>query len=316
MGMSLPVQPMLAEKVTLRGEPGREWQTGRWMFEQKLDGHRAIAVIDNGVAVLWSRTGNAMRVAEVEEELKAVAFDGMTFDGELVWREEGRESRQRLANAGSASAEDRRRCLKYVVFDVLRLHESTLRQPWLHRRGLLDALDLPAYTASSSGTLQAVVASPDVVTYWQYVEVLGLEGLIAKPAGSLYVPGERGTWKKLKRLVREKFVIVGWTAGTGGREGTIGALVLAEQQDDGEYRYAGKVGTGFTGRTLADLMSEFEPLTAERGPFEKGQAVRARQHIGAKRVTWLKPSLVAEVEFSERSEDGTPIFPSFKGLVW
>jgi bifunctional non-homologous end joining protein LigD len=107
-------------------------------------------------------------------------------------------------------------------------------------------------------------------------------------------------------VTEQSFVIGGYTAGEGGRSGHLGALTVGVHDDDGELRYSGKVGTGFTESTLALLRRELEPLRAEESPFSGRQPPKG--------TVFVEPSLVADVEFREWTRSATLRAPSFKGL--
>ena len=132
----------------------------------------------------------------------------------------------------------------------------------------------------------------------------GLEGVIAKRADSPYRSSRSRDWLKLKCHAEQELVIGGFTAPKGSRT-DFGALLVGHY-DDGDLRYAGKVGTGFTRATLHDLAERLEPLRRDESPF--ADEVRER---GA---TWVEPRLVAQVGFSEWTRDGRLRHPRFLGL--
>ena len=134
---------------------------------------------------------------------------------------------------------------------------------------------------------------------------LGLEGIILKDESSRYEAGARSrAWLKVKLRNEEEFVIGGYTA-PGGARNHFGALLVGAWDGD-RLRYAGKVGTGFTERTLADLMRRFRPLVRATSRF--ADRVRERD------ATWLEPVLVAQLAFTERTQDGKLRHPAFLGL--
>ena len=136
---------------------------------------------------------------------------------------------------------------------------------------------------------------------------LGLEGIISKRRDARYEPGRGKSWLKVKCLKRQEFVIGGYTDPEGSREG-IGALLLGVYDEQGELVFAGKVGTGFTAKTLKDLERRLAPLARPTSPF-------ARARIpGVTRAHWVEPKLVAEVAFTEWTSDGRLRHPSFQGL--
>ena len=135
----------------------------------------------------------------------------------------------------------------------------------------------------------------------------GLEGIVAKRLGSQYEAGKRsGSWLKIKNQMRQEFVISGWVADEGTRTGKVGALVLGFY-DGEDFVSAGKVGTGFTNVTLAELGRLLQPLARDTSPFTAGAV--------PKTALFVEPHLVCEVEFMEwTSATGQLRHPSFKGL--
>jgi bifunctional non-homologous end joining protein LigD len=190
----------------------------------------------------------------------------------------------------------------YVIFDVLYMDgHATLPLPYEQRRELLEALELegPAWRVPSyhRGEGTALLAA---------TRDLGIEGVVAKRLDSPYVPGQRGSaWVKVKNVCEQDVVIGGWTPGEGGRASTLGALAVGVYAD-GKLSYAGKVGTGFTEKTLALVQRELEPLRREGSPFEGRQPPKG--------TVFVEPKLVARVELREWTRTGTMRAPSFKGL--
>jgi bifunctional non-homologous end joining protein LigD len=134
----------------------------------------------------------------------------------------------------------------------------------------------------------------------------GLEGLVMKRLDSAYAPGKRtGEWLKVKNVSRQEFVIGGWLPGQGRRQGLLGSLLIG-YYEDGELRYAGKVGTGFSDRDLAELSKRLQPLRREKNPFASGR--------GPRTAVYVEPTLVAEIEFRELTGDRQVRHGSFKGL--
>ena len=135
----------------------------------------------------------------------------------------------------------------------------------------------------------------------------GLEGIIAKRLDSSYEPGRRtGAWIKLKHTTRQELVIGGWIPGEGRRAERIGALLMG-YYEDGSFRYAGRVGTGFTEATLGTLAERLRPLVRDTNPFTHPPKL-PRESV------FVEPRLVAEIEFTEWTDDGVMRAPSFKGL--
>jgi bifunctional non-homologous end joining protein LigD len=129
--------------------------------------------------------------------------------------------------------------------------------------------------------------------------------VIAKRAASTYTSGRSREWLKLKCGMRQELVIGGFTDPTGSRS-MFGALLVGHYQD-GALHYAGKVGTGFDARTLADLGARLRALEIAESPFAHGDPP-------ARGVHWVRPDLVAEVSFAEWTRDGRLRHPVFQGL--
>src|SRR6185436_12691945 len=136
-----------------------------------------------------------------------------------------------------------------------------------------------------------------------------LEGIISKKLGKPYAAGRGLDWIKVKCSLQEEFVIGGFTRPSGSRT-HFGALLLGYYDDAGELNYAGRVGTGFTDRTLSTLHAKFKSITQPKSPFKNLSGTTGQ----ARGVTWLKPSLVAQVEFSNWTDERQLRHPSFQGL--
>ena len=301
--------PMLAQAGTLPPE-----QT-RWSFEVKWDGVRALAYVKPGRLRLQSRTGNDMTEAypELRGMLSQTGMRELILDGEIVAFDAGGKPSfarlQRRMHVSSPSAV--RRLVKdvpvvYSIFDLLYLDgHSLMGAPLEERRARLEELGLgggawrvpAAFAGTGTALLEATAAQ-------------GLEGVIAKRLGGPYEPGRRsGSWLKIKHRLRQELVIGGWIPGTGRRQERIGALLLG-YHEDGELRYAGRVGTGFTEATLEELARRLTELRRTTSPFNAGgSGVRFPRE-----AVFVEPCLVAEIEAVEWTADGVLRAPSFKGL--
>jgi bifunctional non-homologous end joining protein LigD len=136
----------------------------------------------------------------------------------------------------------------------------------------------------------------------------GGEGIVSKRADSPYVSGRGKAWLKCKCRQGQEFVIGGYTDPDGSRPG-FGALLLGYYRPDGKLAYAGRVGTGFSDQTLRDLRRRMARLERRDSPFH--DFLRGR---GLRGVHWLKPELVAQVEFSNWTKDGLVRQAVFQGL--
>jgi bifunctional non-homologous end joining protein LigD len=297
--------PMLAHSGPLpRNEAG-------YGFEVKWDGIRTVLFCDHGHLSLQGRNFSDFtpRYPEVRSLARELGAHRIVLDGEVVaFDEEGRPSFERLQGrmhlASDAAVKRRMRDtpVTYIAFDLLYLDgHSTLTLSYEDRRELLERLELegpawrtPAYHRGEGSALLAATRN------------LGIEGIVAKRLDSTYEPGRRASgWVKVKNVNEQDVVIGGWTPGEGGRSATLGAIA-AGVYEDGNLRYAGKVGTGFTERTLALLQRELEPLGRDDSPFEGRQPPKGTRFV--------EPRLVARVELREWTRTGTMRAPSFKGL--
>jgi bifunctional non-homologous end joining protein LigD len=308
-----PPQPMLA---TPAKEP---FDDDRWAFEPKLDGVRAIGYCDEATRLV-SRNGADITVAYPELQRvheRLVALDAV-LDGEIVAMEEGRPSFERLQsrihvrNEKEIQRLSRLVPVSYVVFDLLYLDgRSRVGEPYTERRRLLEETVVP------SGTLQIATSVPGQgKALYGAASERGLEGIVAKRLASVYEVGRRSqSWLKIKAIFDADLVIGGWSPGQGRRGGTLGALLLGAYDgpaDSPELRYVGSVGTGFDERTLADLDGRLRGLVQDESPFSPASAAEIRKQI--RNPSWVRPELVAEVEFRELTSAGKLRAPSFKRL--
>jgi bifunctional non-homologous end joining protein LigD len=288
--------PMLAQLVTPDERPRLARSPG-WSYERKLDGLRCVAVRNGGEVELWSRNHLSFnaRFPEVVHALGRLGIDNFTMDGEIVAFDGDRTSFSRLQQPGSGGQ------AVYCVFDLLwLLGQDTTALPLTERRALL---------------AESLAGAPELVTTVTAVEggldellaracADGWEGLVAKQVSAPYRSGRSPDWRKHKCSASQELVIGGWTDPSGARSG-FGALLVG-YYDDGGLRYAGKVGTGFTQRTLHDLAAEMAARTSGASPFAG--------EVPVKRAHWVRPELVAAVEFTEWTRDGRLRHPSFEGL--
>lgn len=289
---------------------------GTWRCEIKFDGYRAVALLNNGRAELWSRNRKEMSgdYPEVVAALQKLRCHDAVLDGEIVALDaEGRSRFQLLQSRGVTGA---RPHIAYYLFDVMQLNGRDLRaEPIEARFEVLHALlKKPPRPLQLSPIF--MVEPADML---RSVREQGLEGLIAKRPGSLYESDRRsGAWLKCKVLNEQEFVIGGFTLPQRSRE-FFGALLVGYYQD-GKLLYAGKVGTGFnrallrsmhaTMRKLAQTQCPFANLPMSRRPrFGRGMT-RAEMNS----VTWLRPWLVAQIKFAEWTHDGLLRQPVFLGL--
>ncbi|MGH2909685.1 MAG: DNA ligase D [Solirubrobacteraceae bacterium] len=309
------IPPMLAGAGRLPGDDTK------WSFEIKWDGVRAIAYVKPGRLRLESRNLNEITHAypEVRGLVEDLGMREAVLDGEIVaFGEDGAPSFERLqrrmhVSATSAITRLRRTTpVVFAIFDLLYLDGRNLMAlAYEQRRRRLEELALggqawrvpaafPGSVRPGAELLKATAAQ-------------GLEGVVAKRLDSRYEPGRRtGAWVKVKNMRRQELVIGGWLPGEGRRERRIGALLMGVHEPSsnaspGPLRYAGRVGTGFTERTLDELAARLGPLVTDASPFDPAPKL-------PRNAVHVRPELVAEVEFREWTSEGVMRAPSFKGL--
>jgi len=299
------IKPM---KATLVDAP---FDDPDWLYEVKWDGYRAVAFIDTKGAELISRNNIPFdKYYPINNILKDWKINAV-IDGEiLVLNDKGLSDFGALQNWRSEADGN----LVYYVFDILWYEGKSLMQlPLIQRQAILKEV-LPT---NDDRVRQSKVFAANGVAFFEAAEKIGLEGIIAKKADSVYTSDLRSKeWLKIKVQRRQEVIIAGFTKNAGTAK-AFSALILGVY-DGTHLRYVGKVGTGFSDQLQKDMMAKFKPLITDKSPFEVEPDVdkpsRFRpQRMGAK-PTWLKPELVGEVAFAEVTGDGIFRQASFKGL--
>lgn len=287
---------------------------GEWLYEIKLDGFRALALLGGTETKLVSRNGNdfADRFPEVVAALESFEPRDTILDGEVVALEpDGRSSFGLLADRDGNDAPR-----VFYVFDVLRYAGRDVTDlPIEERKELLAAHRTTEGIVRLSEALDAPYAR-----LIAEARRLGLEGLIGKKKGSRYEVGKRtGTWVKLKIVNEQELVIGGYTDPTGSRT-EIGALLVGTYEG-GELRYAGKVGSGYTAKTLRELGAKLGAIQRKTCPFadlpetpKRGTHATRMTKSEMAKMHWVSPTLVAQVRFTEWTRDGHLRHPVFLGL--
>ncbi len=272
-------EPQLAR---LGSSPPRGEQ---WVHELKWDGYRILASIRDGKASLWSR--NALdwtaKLPEIRGALEALRLESGALDGELIAGSGAREDFKLLQATLSGERQAR---LAYVLFDVLHLDGIDVSgAALLDRKDLLGQLvDGVSPQLAFSSHIEA-----DGEVALRLAGEQGFEGIISKRADRPYRGGRSDDWRKTKQLTSDEFAVVGYTAPRGSRSG-FGSLLLARPDPEHGWRYAGRVGTGFT----EALIGELAPRLAGGG--RKTPSV----HVGdadtdLRAATWFAPRFVVEV---------------------
>jgi bifunctional non-homologous end joining protein LigD len=282
-----------------------------WLFEPKLDGYRVLAARAQGEARLVTRNGNdcAASFPEVIRAVSALPFERLVLDGEVVaLDDQGRPSFQRLqGRARFLRPVDIRHAavespVTYYAFDLLGFEDFDLRPlPLIERKALLRRVLPPL------GALRYLEhVEEEGKALYEEAERLGLEGVVGKKANAPYKGGRSPQWIKVRSRKTDDYVVVGFSAPKGQRGG-FGALQLADYVN-GELVYAGRAGTGFSDKQLAEVSRELQkhkrtdPPCSGPIPDDKG-------------ITWVDPVMVCEVSYSEVTDDGLlrqPVFLRFR----
>jgi DNA ligase D-like protein (predicted ligase) len=279
-----------------------------WLYERKLDGERVVASYSDGQVDLRSRTHQDLTSTdpEVTAVLARLKGEGM-LDGEVVAFEGEATSfsrlQSRLGVRNPPAALVKQVPVVYCVFDVLFDHGEDVRQLTLQeRKTILGRLKL------KRGAVQEVeYRRGDGEAYYEYACAHGWEGVIAKRASAPYQAGRSRDWLKFKCVAEQELVIGGYTDPAGSRQ-HLGALLVG-YYDGPDLVYAGKVGTGFTSKTLQSLGERLEGLEQPQSPFAPGSVKPV-----PKGVHWVRPELVAEIGFAEWTRDGRLRQPRYMGL--
>ncbi|WP_138444363.1 ATP-dependent DNA ligase [Sinomonas susongensis] len=298
--------PMLAQSGTpglVRGED--------WALEMKWDGVRTI-VDARGPLKLISRRG--LDTTGTYPELAALADLGPAIlDGEVVAMDSlGRPSfsrlqqRMGLTDPTDVATARRQVPVRIVLFDLLEFEGRDLTPlPFRERR---EALELLAEGGLPANVQLSPIFHGEVDSVLEASAEHGLEGIVAKRLSARYEAGKRsGAWIKIKHERTQEVVVGGWRTGKGGRENTIGSLLLGIPDDDGGLRYAGRVGTGFTERDLAEIAKKLHRLERKTTPF--GDIPR-EDTVDAH---WVQPKLVGEVRYGEWTDAGRLRHPVWRG---
>jgi bifunctional non-homologous end joining protein LigD len=298
------------------------------LYEPKYDGIRAIALVEpakpHARVRFWSRLGNE-KTTQFPELVAAFAVwarklkVAVVIDGEIVALDaKGRPAGfQRLQNRihvtvpGYHSTKPILRPdeqpTAFIAFDLLREGDDDLRaRPLVERRKRLEQLFAAHQPPAGALRLSEQVAEDGRALYARAMEE-GWEGLVVKMAHSPYRDGKRSPeWRKLKLQNEDEFVVGGWTEPKGARN-HFGSLILGTYDEAGRFVHAGDVGTGFSGAELERLWKLLKPLATDASPFHTPPKTLGRPH-------WVKPKLVAQVRFTEWTDDGRLRHPAYLGL--
>lgn len=289
---------MLATPGPLPTGPG-------WAYEFKWDGVRALADTSHRRLRLFARSGAEITAGYPELAALAAALPDAQVDGEIVLLDEGGRpsftalaERMHVREAGRAARLAAARPVTYIIFDLLRLGDEDLTtRGYEHRRTRLESL------AADGGRWLVPPRFTDGPATLAAATEYALEGVVAKRLSAPYLPGLRTPdWVKVKLEATGDFVVGGWRPGAR----RLGALLVGVPGPDGRLEYRGRVGGGISNANEKALLSALAPLSTAESPFT---AALARED--AKDATWVRPELVVEVRYGQRTPDGRLRFPRF-----
>ena len=283
----------------------KPFDSSEWLFEIKWDGYRVIAEVDKDSVVLYSRNDKNLNsyFYEIADSLGKMQIRAV-FDGEIVAVDSQGISRFQLLQK---YIKNKKGNLVYYIFDILYIEGYELLN--LHLLARKELLKEILYSDAGK-TLKNIKYSDHItskgIAFFNAAVDSGLEGIIAKKAASKYIPGARSRqWLKIKTRLRQEVIICGYTEPRGSRQ-KIGAIITGAY-DNGELVFTGQVGSGLDEEELENLFKMFQNLKTGKPPFK----TFPKTSITAR---WLKPVLVAEVEFAEWTEEGMMRQPVYMGL--
>src|SRR5262245_9123522 len=266
-----------------------------WVYEEKYDGYRILAYKEGARVTLLSRNAKDRTATfpEIARDVARLRARTILLDGEVVAFDARLVSRFQLLQRGDAPH-------VFAVFDCLYREGADLRRRPLEARR--DSLE--EGIAGGQRLLLSRRLAKDGLAAYRVARRKGFEGIVAKDAQSTYEEGRSTRWLKVKVHQEDEFVIGGMTPPKGART-HLGALLLGAY-DGGKLRYVGKVGTGFSAKSLAALSRQLRPLLRPTSPFADPPREKGAQ--------WLAPRLVAQIAFQEWTADQKLRQPVFLGL--
>ena len=308
MPMPRYLEPMKATLTT------RAFRDADWLYEIKWDGYRVEAVVRDDKVALFTRNGHDAETyfPRLLTPPTWIQAREAIVDGEVVALDErGHPDFSLLQERISEGRTGRPVPLVYQAFDLLYLDgRSLVDVPLESRKRLLELVIRPTARVQFARPIDT-----EGVAFFEAVKAQGLEGIVAKHRRSRYEPGRRSSsWLKVKARPEQELVVGGWTPGEGTAK-DLGAVVVGVYEDE-RLRFAGKVGSGFDGRTRKELKAILEELETDAPPFDPPPAPDYRGRWGGDLagVRWIRPELVIRAELGGWTRDGHVRQTAFKGL--
>lgn len=286
--------------ATLMEQPplGKEW-----IHEIKFDGYRTLCMKEKKQVQLFTRNGLdwTKKYRELKKEFERIPVESIVMDGEIVWLDkEGHSNFQGLQNALD---EDQSEKLIYYAFDLLYLNGYDARGlPLRERKTLLEQIVKKTH---SKKIIYSHHWDEDGDRVFHSACNNGLEGIISKNLNSTYISGRSKSWIKNKCKNAQEFSIGGFSLQKNGA--SLGAILVGARDNKGRFQYVGKVGTGFNNKASIEILKKLKKLKTNQSPFDV-KSPKGNECI------WVKPSLVANIEFANWTEDKILRHAAFKGL--
>ena len=272
-----------------------------WIFEMKFDGYRAQVAISGSEVRVYTRNGHDWtdQFGVILDPLRALTKGSALLDGEIVAIDQRGRTNFSMLKTGIGAGLP----LQFYAFDIFEMDGTDLTDlPLVERKARLitllgerepsDALQFSAHVTDGKALFQSMCEG-------------GHEGVIAKKASGRYGGDRTASWLKIKCIKRQEFVIGGWRPSDDGRGM---ASLLLGTYEDGKFVYRGRVGTGFTDAMRAKILTQLERRRLSKPAFASVPRDIARQ------AHWVKPELLAEVNYAEITPDGSVRHASFQGL--
>jgi len=279
-----------------------------WIYERKLDGERCLIFIENGDISIYSRNEKKLndKYPEFIEALEKENYPDLALDGEIVAFDgdvtsfSKLQNRMKIEDPEEVKASDQK--LYLYFFDIIYYDRYTLEKiPLKERKKILKKVinwDDPIRLVSHR--------NEEGKAYHSEACQKGWEGIIAKDGNSQYYHSRSKKWLKFKCTKGQELVIGGFTEPEGERVG-FGALLVGFYEE-GNLKYAGKVGTGYDDDFLNEWRKKFDEVEQDRSPFENFSDKKGGDNH------WIEPKYVGEFGFTEWTNDDKLRHPRFIGM--